>query len=135
MKYFSDLNDAQVRWETLDMYAFFYRKYFANGAIGRFSSGFTGEGDALLGVDLMAPLTSNFAFEGGFNYRIPDGNTDAEDDDDRRAALNEGWGITLNLVWYPGYKSPCSSRNPYRPMFGVADNTTLFLNQRNANVD
>ena len=43
------------------MYALFYRKHFENGAVGRFSAGFTGDGQGLLGGDLLAPISQRLA--------------------------------------------------------------------------
>lgn len=121
---FSSINDANVGWEPIDMYALFYRKYFDNGAIGRFSAGFTGDGEGLLGVDGLAPITQHCAVVASANYIM------GRNDPAPEEALTESWGLTLSVVWFPGYKSPCSSRNPYRPIFDVVGNTTMMLKYR-----
>lgn len=126
---FSSFNDEDVTWQPIDMYSLFYRRYFENGSIGRFSAGFTGDGQGLLGADLLAPLTPKLALVTNVNYIL------GRNDPAPEEALTESWGLTISLVWYPGYKSPCSSRNPYRPIFGVADNTTMMLNYRGPSFD
>jgi len=128
-KQFSSFNDEDVSWQPIDMYALFYRRYFANGSIGRFSGGFTGDGQGLLGADLLAPLTAKLALVANANYIL------GRNDPAPEEALTESWGLTISLVWFPGYKTPCSSRNPYRPIFGVADNTTMMLNYRGPSFD
>lgn len=117
----SNINDEEITWQPLDLYALFYRKYFENGATGRFSAGFTGEGQGLLGADFLAPLSKRCAIVANVNYAI------GRNDPPPEETLSEAWGMTLSFVWFPGYKSPCSPRNPYRPMFDVADNTSMLL--------
>jgi hypothetical protein len=35
----------------------------------------------------------------------------------------------MQLVWYPGRTALCQQRNPYRPLFKMADNS-LFMVER-----
>jgi hypothetical protein len=126
---FSPVNDDDVTWEPIDMYALFYRRYFDNGAIGRFSAGFTGDGQGLLGADAIAPLSKRVALVVNANYII------GRNDPAPTESLTESWGLTISVAFFPGYKSPCSSRNPYRPLFGVADNTSMMLNYRGPGLD
>jgi hypothetical protein len=110
--------------ESVDMYNFFYRKRFCNGASARVWFGATSDSEGLFGTEASAPLTRCVSLQGAFNYRIPNESSQLAE------ARNETWGMALNLVWYPGYKnSGCHDSNPYRPLFGVADNTTFFVNQ------
>lgn len=111
-------NDLQA----LDMYSFFIRRQFCNGAIARFMAGWTGESNALLSVDATAPLSQRLALQVGALYLMP--RSDIQDP--LTPVEDETWGLAIRLVWYPGYKSPCSSRNPYRAMFNVADNNTMI---------
>lgn len=125
----SSVNDEFVNWEPIDQYALFYRRYFCSGANARFSAGATGEGAGLLAGDMTVPFTQQCALVVNATYMIGSGH------DVVAESRNEAWGLTMSLVWYPGYKSPCSSRNPYRPVFGVADNSTMLLNFRGNPVD
>ena len=36
----------------------------------------------------------------------------------------------MSLIWYPGYRVPNACFNPYRPLFMVADNGTMFVRQK-----
>jgi hypothetical protein len=119
----SRLAQQNIEWQPTDIFAVFYRRKFDIGATGRLWSGATGNGEAIIGGDATAPLTGCLALQSAFNYRIPKQNEQAR-------GAQESWGLTINLVWYPGYKSPCSAANPYRPLFGVADDTTFFIDQK-----
>lgn len=107
--------------EALDMYAFFIRRQFCNGAVARFMAGWTGESNALLSIDATAPLTQTLALQVGALYLMP--RNDLEEP--LVPVEDETWGLAIRLVWTPGWKTPCSSRNPYRAMFNVADNNTM----------
>jgi hypothetical protein len=45
------------------------------------------------------------------------------------AQTHESWGLVIQLVWYPGQNAKCQQKNPYRPIFNVADNS-LFMVDR-----
>jgi hypothetical protein len=121
---FSTINNDLVSWEPIHLYSLFYRRYFDNGSVGRFSAGSTGEGQGLLSADVMAPLTQNWALSTGATYIM------GRNDPAPEEALTEAWGLSICLVWYPGYKTPCSSKNPYRPLFNVVDNSSMLLRYR-----
>jgi len=112
-----------IQWDVVDMYTLFYRRHFCNGSTAKVWGGFTGDGDGLLGAEVSAPLAERFAVQAGFNYLIPD--TDSSTNE----AFREVWGLSINLVWYPGYRRCCSPSNPYRPLFNVADNNTMLVDQ------
>lgn len=109
-------------WEPMDLYAFFYRRNLANGGSGRLSAGATGDGQGLLGFDIFAPVSQQVALVIAANYVI------GRNEPHPQESLSEAWGITISFVWFPFYKNCCSPRNPYRPIFGVADNTSMMLN-------
>jgi hypothetical protein len=69
-------------------------------------------------------LGKGFAIENRANYMIPKGSGDT-------AQARESWGLVMQLVWYPGLNAKCQQRNPYRPLFNVADNS-LFMVDRMA---
>ncbi len=114
---------SSVTFDPTDMFAFFYRRYFENGGDGRFWGGFTGRGDGLLGADLRVPLGRSWALENRVNYLIPRQARGAD------GQVQESWGLSVQLVWYPCRSARGALKDPYRPMFDVADNS-LFMSDR-----
>jgi hypothetical protein len=106
------------------MYALYWRHTFENGGDGRIFGGATGDGDGILGADVWVPLGKSFALENRFSYVIPKEGTGAG------GATREAWGLTMQLVWYPGKMANCQHCNPYRPLFNAADNTSFILRQQ-----
>ena len=45
------------------------------------------------------------------------------------AETRESWGLTIQLVWYPGQNAKCQQKNPFRALLPVADNS-LFMVDR-----
>ena len=109
-----------VFMEPTDIFAFYYRRYFSGGGDGRIWAGWSGRGDGLLGGEIRVPMGTNWALENRVNYLIPKQGRGAD------GAIQESWGVTLQLVWYPGHPARCERYHPYRPMLNVADNT-LFM--------
>ncbi len=110
-----------VEWEPTDMYAFYYRRYFERGGEGRLWAGFTGQSDALLGAEIRIPVGHSWAIENRANFLLPS---------ERRGTLGqpeESWGLTVQVVWYPGLPAHRADRTPFRPLFGVADNSTFMV--------
>ena len=109
--------------DPTDMFCVYARRYFDNGGDGRIWGGVTGYGDGVLGADLWVPLGKGFALENGVNFVIPkQGHGDV-------GQQRESWGLMMQLVWYPGKSALQQQKNPYRPMFHVADNS-LFMVDR-----
>ena len=59
--------------------------------------------------------------QSAFNYLIP------KHDAAIPPTLREDLAVTINLMWWPGYRTPASRYNPYRQLFNVADNTTFLI--------
>jgi hypothetical protein len=118
------LLDRQLKYyiemEPTDLFAFYYRRYFHGGGEGRAWIGFSGRGDGVIGAELRVPMGTGWALENRINYLIPkQGNS-------QEGLIQESWGVTIQLVWYPGQKAADVGRHPFRPMLNVADNT-LFM--------
>ena len=113
--------------DPTDMFAVYARRNFENGGDGRIWGGLTGNGDGLLGADLWVPLGRGFALENRINYLIPNGATTSQRINS--SEQRESWGLTIQLVWFPGQSARCQHENLYRPVFGVADNS-LFMVDR-----
>jgi hypothetical protein len=109
--------------DPTDMFVLFVRRNFENGGDGRLWAGATGNGDGLLGADLWVPLGQGFALENRINYMLPKQGRGGT------AETRESWGLLVQLVWYPGQNAKCQQKNPYRPIFNVADNS-LFMVDR-----
>lgn len=119
-------NDALsngLLWETTDQYALFYRWGFGNGYESRLWGGATGDGEGLFGGEFYAPLSSRWALQSGFNYLITD------EQDGLAGVSEESWNIGINMVWHLGKTAKRGCRSPYRPMFSVADNGWMFVDQ------
>lgn len=117
---FSLLDGSRLILDPTDMFALYYRRYFDEGGEGRFWAGFSGRGDAMLGADVRVPIGRSWALENQVNYLIPKQARGAE------GQPQESWGLTIQLVWYPGRPARCVDRSPFRPLFTVADNTTFM---------
>ena len=115
------LDALQVTVQPTDLFAFFYRRQFCEGGQGRIWTGFTGEGDAMIGADCTVPIGASWAVEGNFNYVVP------RDAIGFPGQLEEGWGIAIQLVWYPGRQSRCVHSTPFHPLLSVADNSFFMV--------
>ena len=111
--------------DPTDMHALYYRRYFNQGGEGRVFAGFSGQGDALLGADLRVPVGHSWALENRVGYLVPKQARGAP------GQPEESWGLTIQLVWYPGRSARCINRSPFRPLFGVADNATFMVDTSN----
>jgi hypothetical protein len=114
----------QGTWQATDMFALFYRHRFCNGTLLRGWGGFTSDDEGLIGGDAQLPITMRWSLASAFNYRIPSEETRLAE------AREEGWGVSVSLVWNLGYDDCESRSNRYRPLFSVADNTTFMLRRR-----
>ena len=126
--YFFDSAPTQIR--TTEYYAFFYRFTHPCGGDGQLFGGWSEDGDGLLGGDTTVPITDNWAVRGAFSYLIPDedSQTYSQSYSSYQAGHEqESWNIGISLVWYPGCNSRQGRCNPYRPLFNVANNGTLFI--------
>ncbi len=116
-------NRATALVAPTDIYAAFYRQYFANGSEARLWGGVTGRGQAVVGGDVRLPLGGPVAIETSYNYIIPNSTRDVAS----QTRFQETWGININLVWYPGRSAACVHANQFRPLLGVADNSSLMV--------
>jgi hypothetical protein len=109
--------------EPTDLFAFFYRRQFSNGGEGRLWGGFSGEGDGLLGADCTLAMGGSWALENSFTYLSPRQGKGAA------GQREESWGVSIQLVWYPGRDAQCVLASPFRPLFSVADNSVFLLDR------
>ena len=107
--------------EPADLFAFFFRRRFATGIEGRVWGGFTGRSDGLFGADMRAPISPDFAIQGGFTYLAP------HEESAAGGQREESWGLIMNMVWYPGGSAAQATRSPWRPLMNVADNSVFMV--------
>jgi hypothetical protein len=91
----------------------------------RFWGGATNDSEGLFGSDIIAPLNNRWSLQTGFNYLI----TDAAEGP--VGAREESWNVGLNLVWHYGCMAKKGQINPHAPLFPVADNGWMFIDQAN----
>ncbi|MEN6557356.1 MAG: DUF6666 family protein [Thermoguttaceae bacterium] len=113
--------------ESTDMFTMYVGQKFENGGHGRVFGGATSNGDGLVGGNLWLPLGRGLALENRLTYLIPNGKITGQRD--TVSQEREGWGLTMQLVWYPGQSAKCQPENPYRPMLGTADNSTFMVDR------
>jgi hypothetical protein len=115
--------DGVRNLRVTDLYAAFYRHGLVNGGSGRVWAGASGYGDGLIGADFRVPLSNRFDLNGAFNYLIPKQGTNSD------GLAQEGWGLSMNIVWYPFRRRDGVHNTPYRPLFNVADNTFFMFDR------
>jgi len=111
---------TQEEWAPVEQYNVFWRHRFSTTSEGRLMAGTTGEGDGLFGGETMVAISPRFALQGAFLYLNPGGGT-------TDAVSLESWGISMNMIWYPGQSGFRSIQSLYRPLFNVADNSTFLI--------
>jgi len=114
-------NLQNLQLNPTDLYAFFYRRQFEGGGEGRIWAGLTGKADGVLGADLSVPLGRSWALENRITYLIPKQGHGEE------GQLAESWGLSIQLVWYPGRHVTCARSSCYRPLLSVADNASFLV--------
>ncbi|QEG35376.1 DUF6666 family protein [Bythopirellula goksoeyrii] len=123
----SSTDDAMsdgVNWATVNQHAAFFRWNLYDGYQARVWAGGTGNSEGLLGADFYAPLNDRWSVQTGFNYLIP------EQDPGPAAVRHESWNLGINLVWHIGCSAKKGANSPFRPLFGVADNGWMFVDQK-----
>jgi len=121
------VNNLQIEFEPTDLFAFFYRRHFSGGGNGRLWAGFSGAGDGLLGGDFHVPLgTGRWSLVNRFNYLVPKQGTNQD------GFSEESWGVSIQLVWYPGQPARCAERSRFRALFDVGDNTLFMVDRATA---
>ena len=111
-------------YQSVDQYVGFFRCHFREASEVRFWGGATNDSEGLFGADFYAPLNNRWSLQSGFNYLITDHANGAV------AAREESWNVGMNLVWHFGKTAKKSLYNPHRPLFSVADNGWMFIDER-----
>src|SRR4029450_11489218 len=92
---------------------------------GRFFAGCNNDSDGIIGSDMLLPVGDRFSIQTGFTYLIPN------ERDGISGATQAAWNIGPGLVWSWDGQARKQFNNCYRPLFNVADNGSLIVNQVN----
>jgi hypothetical protein len=111
-------------YQASDQYVLFYRLHGCNGGEGRIYAGVNNASDGILGADTLVPIGGSISLQSGFTYLIPNQN------DSATGRTNEAWNIGVGLVWHWDGQARKCFENCYRPLFNVADNGTLIVDQQ-----
>jgi hypothetical protein len=120
----ADENGSSVIYQTSDQYLLFYRFHGPRGGEGRVYAGFNDDEGGIIGADALIPLHDRWSLATGFTYLIPD------EDAGQAGAAHEAWNIATALVWHWDCRARKSHSNCYRPLFNVADNGILIVDER-----
>lgn len=101
-------------------YSVFARKNLMCGGTGQFNLGATEYGDVLFGGKFEMPFNDKLEMKTGFQMMIPtEGNA-------RGGQEKESWSIGVEFVYRFRGGGLSKLYNPFRPLFDVADNSTLL---------
>ncbi len=119
-----NVEDGELNYQASDQYLLFYRMHGPNGGEGRIFAGVNNDSDGILGADTLIPIGGSFSLESAFTYLIP------SESNGTGGATNEAWNVGVGLVWHwDGQARKCYD-NCYRPMFNVANNGILIVDQQ-----
>jgi hypothetical protein len=110
-------------YQASDQYLLFYRFHGKNGGEGRFYGGWNDDSDGLVGADMLLPLSDRWSLMANFAYLIPEEGGGSE------GASQEAWNVSTGLVWHWDCRARRSHSNCYRPLFNVADNGYLIIDE------
>lgn len=111
-------------YSTIDYYNLFYRCNLPNGSWGRIWGGANGNKGGMVGADFRMPLTNQWDLNGMFNFLVPGPGAGIG------GQTHEGWGLIMNLAWFPGRPQSGVHNGYYRSLFSVANNGWMFVKQR-----
>ena len=112
-----DIFEAKVSSQTY--YTGFIRHKFVTGAEGTISAGATEDSEAMIGGRVEVPVTNHSCIRNNFVYVFPK--------DSKKGNMKaDTWSASISWVVYLGGSSHGGLANPMKPLFDVADNTTLL---------
>ena len=112
-----------IHHRTVDQYLMYYRVHGRQGGEVRLYGGFNDTDKGILGANLMLPVHDCWSIQNSFAYLIPDSSGSA-------GAQDETWNLSMTLVWHLGCRARKCHRSIYRPLFDVADNGWLMIDDR-----
>lgn len=118
LNFYIDNDEYEGQMKVNSYYTAFFRHWFCTGAEGMIYAGVTDESEGLVGGHLEVPITNHSSLRNSFVYVIPK----SYDHD----YIDNSWSVNISWVVYFGGNSQEGMSNPLRPLFDVADNTTLL---------
>ena len=118
INFWNDDDRFQSEISVNSYYTGFLRHTFVTGAEGMLFGGVTEESEGLVGGHLEVPVTNHSSLRNSFVYIFPKSN--------ENRYLDNSWSVNLTWVVYFGGNSREGMINPLRPLFEVADNTSLL---------
>ena len=112
-----------VKVSAQSYYTAFIRHTFVTGAEGMLSGGVTEDEEALIAGRVEVPVTNHSCIRNSFAYIFPK-------DKNKRLERDDSWSASISWVVYLGGSSHGGLANPFKPLFDVADNTTLLQRAR-----
>jgi hypothetical protein len=120
----ADEDNGSPVFQATDQYLLFYRFHGDRGGEGRVYGGINDDEDAIIGADAILPIHDRWSLATGFTYLI------AEEDAGQEGASHEAWNLGISMVWHWDCRARKSHSNCYRPLFNVADNGYLIVDER-----
>lgn len=108
--------------EATNIYAFFYRKQWANCGEGRVFGGWTDDNRGLVGLDGYVPLSGRLGLSTNVLYLVPATTSNTQ-------FMDETWNVSINLVW-SRQGSSRGNTNYCRPLFDVGNNGNFLVKRR-----
>ena len=130
-------NPTIAEYQAANQYTLFLQWAFPNGGEARIYGGGGNDRDGIIGGYFWSPLSHSIAVTGNFGYLfsgkkdfVP-GTTIAGGVPYK--SVEDSYGLSLNVAWYPHRRARIGSRNPYRALFPVANNGTFFVKRNGVN--
>jgi hypothetical protein len=111
-------------YRATNQYMLFYRLQGCEGGEFRAAAGLDDDSKGILTANFLMPLSKRWSLDTGFTYLIP------ESDNADPRGREEAWNLGMNLVWHYGCRGDKWYRSPWRPLFNVADNGSLIVDDR-----
>jgi hypothetical protein len=130
-------NPTLSEYQAANQYTLFLQWAFPNGGEARFYGGGGNDRDGIIGGYFWSPLSHSIAVTGNFGYlfsgkkgNIP---TAGAPGPVSFKQVEDAYGLSLNIAWYPHRRARIGSRSKYRALFPVANNGTFFVKRNGIN--
>ncbi|MEC7500187.1 MAG: DUF6666 family protein [Planctomycetota bacterium] len=126
-----------AEYQAANQYTLFLQWAFPNGGEARIYGGGGNDRDGIIGGYFWSPLSHSIAVTGNFGYLFSGKKNlvpgTAITGGVPYKSLEDSYGLSLNVAWYPHRRARIGSRNPYRALFPVANNGTFFVKRNGVN--
>jgi hypothetical protein len=129
-----------AEYQAANQYTLFLQWAFPNGGEARIYGGGGNDRDGIIGGYFWSPLSHSIAVTGNFGYLFSGKKGNVQGTGVAGGAgrvsfksIEDAYGLSLNIAWYPHKRARIGSRNPYRALFPVANNGTFFVKRNGIN--